>query len=186
MIQNYTYFAPDLTEDGDLRYEVTIRGTWPQYTYRPVPAVFYGADGHIDIAPEFWLGVRLQAALVRAHDLSTGDFLIGTPPDHGRIALIGRLPEFPSIGDIEFSVHSDLIAKQTHTNPQADFAPAPDGAVLLGAMASATIPARFGEFKLSLEARNLLNTRYREYTSLLRYYADQPGRDVRLRVGLTF
>ena len=40
--------------------------------------------------------------------------------------------------------------------------------------------------RLGVEVRNLLNTAYREYTSLLRYYADQPGRDVRLRVGMDF
>ena len=40
--------------------------------------------------------------------------------------------------------------------------------------------------RVGLDARNILNTAHREYTSLLRYYADQPGRDIRVRVGMDF
>jgi outer membrane receptor protein involved in Fe transport len=40
--------------------------------------------------------------------------------------------------------------------------------------------------RVGVIAHNLLNTAYRDYTSLLRYYADQPGRDVRVRIGMNF
>jgi iron complex outermembrane receptor protein len=43
------------------------------------------------------------------------------------------------------------------------------------------LPVRVG-----VDVHNLLNTAYREYTSLLRYYADQPGRNIRVRVGMDF
>ena len=31
-----------------------------------------------------------------------------------------------------------------------------------------------------------MNKTCREYTSLIRYYADMPGRDIRVRVGVDF
>ena len=40
--------------------------------------------------------------------------------------------------------------------------------------------------RIGLQVHNALNARYRDYTSLLRYYADQPGRDVRIRLGTSF
>ena len=64
--------------------------------------------------------------------------------------------------------------------------PAPDGYRLLGASGSVTLPLRDREMRVGLEGLNLLNTAYRDYTSLLRYYADQPGRDIRFRVGTDF
>ena len=37
---------------------------------------------------------------------------------------------------------------------------------------------------LALQGTNLLNTRYRDYTSLLRYFADQPGIEIMLRLSV--
>ena len=66
-----------------------------------------------------------------------------------------------------------------------DFAPAPPGYMLLGAGVQAVVGRR-NPVRVGLDAHNLLNTTYREYSSLIRYYADRPGRDIRLRVGMDF
>ena len=71
-------------------------------------------------------------------------------------------------------------ARQLHLD--ADFAPPPPGYALLGLSAETTL----GKVRVGAEVHNLLNTAYRDYTSLLRYYADQPGRDIRVRVGMDF
>ena len=38
-------------------------------------------------------------------------------------------------------------------------------------------------YTLDLEVQNALNTAYRDYTSMLRYYADEPGMQAFLRLG---
>ena len=43
-----------------------------------------------------------------------------------------------------------------------------------------------GRYLVSVEVQNMLNTRYRDYTSLLRYFADEPGRQVYIRFGTEF
>ena len=40
--------------------------------------------------------------------------------------------------------------------------------------------------RISLQGQNLTNTRYRDYTSLMRYFADEPGWQLWLRVKLLF
>jgi iron complex outermembrane receptor protein len=78
------------------------------------------------------------------------------------------------------------VAKQTRVPRQADLAPPPPAYFLLGAALGASVELRERTLSVGVEASNLLDTAYRDYTSLLRYSADEPGRDVRLRLGLEF
>ena len=74
------------------------------------------------------------------------------------------------------------IGKQSRVDPSQDIAPAPEGAWLLDAELGTSIQLK-SPLQVSLRATNLLNQRYREYTSLMRYSADQPGRDIRISIG---
>ena len=87
---------------------------------------------------------------------------------------------------VELRSTLEHVGRQSRVAPADDFAPAPEAYTLLGASAKAEIPLRTTTLRLGLSGHNLLDTAYRDYTSLIRYYADQPGRDVRLRVGVDF
>jgi iron complex outermembrane receptor protein len=184
-VDDYIYFAPELGVDGTPRFDVTIRGTWPTYGFQQINANFYGMDGSIDLAPNAPVGLQALGGIVRAESRETGDQLIGTPADHLTLTAIGRPAPFGPLQKIELLVKADLVAKQSLVNPDHDFAPTPEGYTLWGAGIETEVgqktPVRVG-----IEAHNLLDTSYREYTSLLRYFGDQPGRDVRVRVGLDF
>ena len=71
-------------------------------------------------------------------------------------------------------------------DPNIDFVGPPDGYGLLGAGAGVEFPAEGRLLRLSLVGTNLLNVRYRDYTSLLRYFADEPGWGVQLRFSAEF
>ena len=57
---------------------------------------------------------------------------------------------------------------------------------LLDAGAGIEVPARGQIINVSLRGTNLLNRRYRDYNSLLRYFADEPGWGLQLRVSMEF
>jgi iron complex outermembrane receptor protein len=185
LVDDYVYFAPELNDSGDPRYDVTIRGTWPSWGYQPVDAKFYGLDGSVNLGPNSPVGLKAVGGLVRAEDRATGDHLIGTPADHLHLELVGRIPPTGTMQKVELHVSTELVASQSRVESSHDFAPPPPGYTLLGA----GIDTEFGRrqpVRVGVDAHNLLNTAYREYSSLLRYYADQPGRDVRVRVGMDF
>ena len=186
LTRDFIYFSPELSSAGEPWYEVTIKGTWPLYTYRPIDALFTGFDGYLSIGDEAPVGLRLQGALVRATDRETGAFLIGTPPDQAGATLTARPPEATWLKEPSLSVRLDAVARQSRTDPRTDYVPSPEGYVLLGASTEASLPLRDRTLRVGLEGTNLLNRSYRDYTSLLRYYADQPGRDVRLWLGMDF
>jgi iron complex outermembrane receptor protein len=166
--------------------DVTIEGAFPRFAYRPIDALFYGADGGVTFGPEALVGLALQGAIVRAVDTNTQGALVMIPPD--RIQATLKLAP-PKVGPLRkaFAELSGLyVFEQTHVDPEADLAPPPDAYFLLDAAIGAEVPLGKRTLKVGLEAHNLLNTRYRDYSSLLRYYAEEPGRDVRLRIGLDF
>ena len=86
----------------------------------------------------------------------------------------------------KFLVNGTLVARQYNVSADSDFAPLPDGYALFGARASTTLWLVSGRYLLSIEAQNILNKRYRDYSSPLRYFADEPGRQVFLRFGTQF
>jgi iron complex outermembrane receptor protein len=185
-VDDYIYFAPELGPSGEPAFDVTIRGAFPRYGFSPVDALFHGADGGLSLGPEAPVGLELQGALVRASDLRSGQFLVGTPADRARASVHLRPRGLGRLRETFLSAHLELIARQGRVDPRADLAPAPEGAVLLGLSAGTDLPLRERTLHLGLDANNLTNAGYREYTSLLRYYADQPGRDLRVRIGLDF
>lgn len=181
-IQNYVYFSPDLNDSGAPRYEVTIQGTWPRYSYQAIDANFWGADGALTLLPGRAVSVEASGAIVRARDTATGAGLIGVPADNLTLTVVTQTPSVGPFHAPTLEVGTRAVAKQTRVDPSADFAPAPEAYALLNAGVSADI----GHTHVSVQGRNLLNAAYRDYTSLLRYYADQPGRSVHVRIGVDF
>lgn len=184
-INDYIYFAPELTEEGNTRFDVTIRGTWPTYGFQAIDADFFGMDGSISVGPHAPVGFKALGGIVRAENRANGDHLIGTPGDHLTLTAIGRPPALGALDKTVLQVRADLVAEQSRVNPKHDFAPPPDGYILWGLSIETEIGKR-QPVRVGADATNLLNTTYREYNSLLRYYGDQPGRDVRLRAGMDF
>ena len=185
IIHDYIYFSPELNENRVPRFDVTIRGTWPRWSYQPIDALFYGMEGQLNIAPKSRVGLRAQGDIVRAEDRKTKEHLVGTPADRLMLTAIARPHIHPFFQDLEIGMTTEIVASQIRVNPDHDVAPPPEGYILLGGSIETHVGTK-QEFTFGLEARNLLNKSYRDYSSLLRYYADQPGRDIRVRVGANF
>ena len=79
-----------------------------------------------------------------------------------------------------------LFAKQHRVLSKLDFLDAPDEFWLINLQASLKHIVGDSEWSWNLNARNLFNVQYRRYTSLLRYYADEPGRDIQLSLSTDF
>ena len=185
-VDRFVYFAPELGDDGEPAFDVTARGAFPRYGFRPIGAAFWGADGRVDLAPEALVGVSLSGAMVRAVDRATGGQLVGTPGDSARLAVVIRPPDVRRAHSTHVELTAEGVARQSRVDPSVDLAPAPDGFVLFGLSAATDLDFAGAELRVGFDISNLLDTRYRQYTSLLRYYADQPGRDVRVRAAMDF
>ena len=124
---DFIYFAPEIGPSGSPTFEVTIAGTWPRFTYRPVNARFVGGDGFVSVGPRSPVGLDLSAAVVRASELGADTVLVGTLADRARARVVAR-PSGPRwMEDAEVEVFVDRIATQTRTDVREEFAPPPEG-----------------------------------------------------------
>jgi iron complex outermembrane receptor protein len=186
LIDDYIYFAPALDENGAPIFDTLIKGTFPRFVTRPVNAVFYGADGGVTLKPIDQLELSTQVSWIRAKNRTDNGYLVFVPPLQVRGELTYKLPAMWGLHDAFIEINSTFVGKQHRFDLAADFAPPPDAYLLLGAEAGASIKAGDQTVKVSLSGTNLTNARYRDYTSLLRYFADQPGWQLVLRASVSF
>jgi iron complex outermembrane receptor protein len=185
-IEDYIYFAPALDAMGNPIFDVLIRGTFPRFTTQAVDAVFYGADGGITVVPVPALELSAQASLVRAKDTNHDKYLVFVPSDRYRGSITYRPPETQSLRKSYVTLTGTFAAKQRRYDINADFAEPPPSYFLLDAELGTETCLGSHDLRLALHGQNLTNARYRDYTSLLRYFADEPGWAVWLRASVFF
>lgn len=185
-IDDYIYFGPAIGSDGAPIFDVTIRGTFPRFSTRPIDALFYGADGALEIAPLRALAMTAQASWVRAKNIADGSYLVFVPSDHYRTSLTYRAPDFGPFRNTFSTLSGAYVARQRRYDPRADFLPPPPGYFLVGAELGTETTIADLTTRFALQGANLTNARYRDYTSVGRYFADEPGWQVWLRMSVLF
>ncbi|MEM6261041.1 MAG: carboxypeptidase-like regulatory domain-containing protein [Bacteroidota bacterium] len=201
--QNFIFITPDPLP------RVTIRGTFPVYNYTQTDALLAGVDlsGTWSIVQNWEL--EGQASFLRARDLTKEQFLIGMPAD--RISATLRR-EFPKLGNLKqtfVQIRGQYVFEQIRTPDLPTITPetlpevyqtqldqlrayqatvfgAPNAYTLVQAEAGTTLPMGTSELQFTVSCTNLLNTSYREYMNAFWLYADEPGRNVSLRIRWTF
>jgi iron complex outermembrane receptor protein len=184
-IANYIYFAPAIDGMGAPIFDVLIRGTFPRFVTRAVDAVFYGADGGIAVTPVPALELGAQVSLVRARTRE-GAYLVFVPADRVRATLTYKPPAFGPARKSFASVTGEYVARQKRFDLTADLAAPPPAYFVLGGEVGTELRVGAHPVEIAIQGTNLLNTRYRDYTSLLRYFADQAGWQLMLRLSLHF
>lgn len=186
LINDYIYFAPAVDAAGMPVFDVTIRGTFPRFITKPIDALFYGADGGIEWAPVKQLELGFQGSLVRGKERGTGSPLVFVPADHYRASVTYHPPDGGGLENNYVTVTGQAVARKTSYDIAADFIPPPHAYFLLGAEIGTELSVADQRVRFALQGANLTNARYRDYTSLMRYFADEPGWQVWLRMSLFF
>jgi iron complex outermembrane receptor protein len=185
-VTNYIYFAPQLDADGRPETKLTIAGAFPAFTYTNVDALQGGgtAEARLHVWPA--LELRARGAWARGHNLTDDTPLLFVPADRYEARLTFRPLGFEPLERSSAWVEGAVTTEQTRVDLNADFAPPPPAYGLLNLGVATTVRVGAQPLELSLDVRNLLDVRYRDYLSRLRYFADEPGvtATLRLRVPL--
>ncbi|HEY4179642.1 MAG TPA: TonB-dependent receptor [Kofleriaceae bacterium] len=186
VINDYIYFSPALDTSGMPIFDTLIRGTFPRFITHPIDALFLGADGGIAVAPIPQLELGATLSYIRATDRTNNGYLVFIPPIHVGGAVTYKPPAGHGFKDSYITLNGNFTGRQSRYDLKTDFAPPPDAYFLLGAEAGTSTMIDGQTVKFALTGSNLLNQRYRDYTSLLRYFADQPGWQVVARASIHF
>jgi iron complex outermembrane receptor protein len=185
-IDDYILFGPDVGEDGRVAIDVSVQGALPRFRFRATDAWFWGMDGGVTLFPAAPVGVVAQGALVRATEVASGLFLPLIPPDRLRLGVEIAPRRLGALEEVRGGCVVEHVFEQTRVDGSSDLAPPPGAYTLVEADVGLRIAVAGRTVSLGVAGRNLLDTAYRDYTSLIRYQADEPGRSVRLRLGADF
>ncbi len=180
-IRNYIYQQPR-PDDPVL----TIRGAFPLIEYTATDALLQGVDFTSTFRPVASLSHTFRYSLLRAKNLRTNDWLIWMPSDRVGNELTYSFKNGKKFSDTYFSLELQNTMRQSRVpdekNGKQDYKEPPPGYTLLNADFSTSFKLRGLRLTVGISGRNLFNTVYREYLNTFRYYTDERGRNIGLRL----
>lgn len=180
-IQGFIYQQPILPP------VINIRGTLISWQYFQTNATLRGLDlgATYGLTPHWTLAGK--ATVVRGRDTKADQWQVYMPADRAELSVRYEAPEAASPRLTQRYVHLTgyAVARQTRVPSDyasKDYALPPAGYALLGLETGATVHWGRLPLEVSVAGSNLLNQRYRDYLNRYRYFADEMGRNVTLRV----
>jgi len=169
----------------------TIRGAFPQYGYQQYNALMRGLELSLHYHPVEWYETGVK-----------GSILFGEHRELDEALYMMPAPSATWINNIAFADNAwtkqntlqlggKIVSRQTRypalvaTEAYREPAP-PPGYVLLDLGFSTIIKGPKQEWNLSMDLKNVLNTKYRDYLSRFRYLIDEPGRNLVIRMTIPF
>lgn len=181
--------------------QLTIRGAFPVFGFTQTDASMVGADASVVYHLNQHIQATGQAAVLRARDRSQNDWLIMMPADRFELGLTYQFSDAVRWKKSYLKIHTNFVAEQTRVPLQGNIPiKQPDGSIkmasdymappaayqLLGVEAGTQVFFGQQPIQLVLSVQNLTNERYREYLNAFRYFADDRGRDIALKIKIPF
>ncbi len=196
-IAPYANFISDFILLEPSGVEFTIRGAFPVWSYRQTDARILGIDAS---AYSQWLEnwrTEHQFSIAKGTDTEQDIALINIPAARFRNSLIYTRENW---NDFRLSLESQYVFRQNEFPPNLTvFSPTQNAEVLLDINIPPDAYHLLGldaemKFELSdalrltsgLNISNLLNVSYRDYLNRQRFFADDLGRNISLRLKLSF
>ncbi len=179
-IDRYIYLAPVFPAT------LTIRGAFPTFQYTQVDASFAGIDASLSDSLSRHFSVTSKASMVYAYNNTAKERLIMTPPTRFENGLLYHFKLGKKIVHPFLGISNTIVLRKQHLPDSSDYAPAPAGYSLFNVQAGFSLLLGKQELDITLSCTNVLNEKYRDYLDRFRYYADAVGRNVGIRVKMTF
>ena len=168
---------------------LTIRGSFPVFIYQQADAIISGADFQVTYEPTQQFKVVSKYAIVRGYNRTDNLPLVFIPADNLISTVQYNFKSGKRFKNPFISLSGKFVARQNRLDVSAQSfleIPPPLGYSLLNSEVGFSIPLKHNSFDIALSADNLLNTSYRDYLNRLYFFADEIGRNFKLRVNWKF
>lgn len=178
LIDNFIYLRPtnELIQ--------TQRGAFPVFRFVQGDAYFYGADlkSSYSINKNWEINAKLSA--VNAWNLTEKSYQIFIPPYRADAAIVYKpdWKEWMSKNEAFVQLDGIFVARQFRAPNEIDYAPAPPAYFLANAEIGTNLPVAKQKMFISLRVANMFDEAYRDYMNRFRYFTDEPGRNIMLRI----
>lgn len=177
-INNYIYLEPGV----DI---LTIRGYFKTFTYQQTNANLTGTDlsGVYNWTEQ--LQSTAKASFLFARNTTAKDWLILMPADRLSLNTKYSTDISKKMQDCFINAEAKYVFNQWRIPSnfdEIDYPRPPAGYFLLNASVGTKLMFKQQPMHISLTAMNILNQRYRNYLDAFRYFIDQPGTNIVLRL----
>ncbi len=190
-IDDFIFLRPDYPP------QLTIRGAFPSFVYEQTNARLSGLDFSVKYIFNPHIIYTGKASLLRAWDRTQNDWLVQMPADrfdndleyqfsdlrqwkqsYIRLSVHTVLEQtrFPETGNIEVTKPDGTVTME------ADYALPPAAYNLVGIEWGTTYAFKKQPVQFMLGASNLFNKTYRDYLNAFRYFSDDMGRNIYLKI----
>jgi iron complex outermembrane receptor protein len=191
LINNFIYLLPVYPP------QLTIRGAFPSFAFSSADASLYGGDIDLYVTPLHHIQIGLRTSMLWAWNRDAKEWLIQMPPNSHQLSFEYNLKDgkswkniylkltntfteqqkrVPATGNIEVKKPDGTIALES------DYAPPPSSYFLTNLEASTSLQTRYKPVSFTVSFNNLFNTSYRNYMNAFRYFADEAGFNLVLRI----
>ena len=185
LIKNFIYQQPKPNEPV-----LTIAGAFPKWVYQQNDAVLSGTDIATRLQPMKQLSFTVKYSMLRAKNTDLNDWLIRMPADRINNELNWDFEDGKRLSKTFLSAALQYTAEQTRVpdekNGAQDYKDAPAPYTLVNASFGTTIAMFKLPVTISITARNMFNVVYRDYLNSMRYFTDEMGRNIQLRLKIPF
>lgn len=165
---------------------LTIAGAFPLIEYRQTNAILSGFDISASVKPLPVVEWISKFSFLHARNKKLNDWLILMPANRLSNEITFSLKDGKRFSNTYVSAEMMNVMRQKNTpsdiNGKQDYKAAPAAYTLISLNAAATIPVYKIPVTISIGVRNLLNTAYRDYLNGMRYFTDEMGRNISIRL----
>ena len=165
---------------------LTIGGAFPLIVYKQTNAVLHGFDISALIKPATGFEWSSKFSFLHARNKKLNDWLILMPANRLTNELTYNLKDGKKISNTSISVEMMNVMQQKNvpsdSNGKQDYKAPPAAYTLLNMNASSTFQVYNIPLSISFGVRNLFNSVYRDYLNSMRYFSDEMGRNISVRL----
>ena len=174
-IDDFIYLSPQ-------GVDLTIRGAFPSFDWMNVDGLFRGTDIKLKHKVYKNLNWEGSANFLWANDLTSNSFLVNIPANRYRNVLRYRFEMKRKKDDLSFELNHLFVERQERFDAEEEIAPPPPAYQLFGAALSYNTSRKKLGYQIALQLNNALNEVYRDYMNRFRFYTDEQGLDLQLRL----
>jgi iron complex outermembrane recepter protein len=178
--------------------ELTIRGAFPSFGYTQTNAILKGIDASITYSPNTHIDLNAKASVLHAFNKVTKQFIIQMPANKTDVTATYYVRNTNKINNSYISLQGMHVFEQTRvpttgnieipnsTQKQADYIAPPPAYTLCNIVLGTQYKIQQQQWHIIFSIQNVFNKQYREYMNAFRYFSDEMGRNISLRLKIPF
>ncbi|GAA4412805.1 TonB-dependent receptor [Nibrella viscosa] len=180
-LRNYIYLKP---QDAPI---LTIRGAFPYFRYTQTDAIYTGVDATVNVKLLSGLNWTTRPSYLYVQDVRQNQPIVMIPPNRWENSLRYELAKAGNFRDAYLSIGNRSVARQNRVSANSDFMAPPPAYSLWNLSAGGLLPlSEHQQLELGVTVTNLFDVTYRDYLNRFRYFADDLGRNLSVRVKWRF